>query len=67
MRQQLTLRLSEEEVARLDAAARRLHVDRASLIRAAALGVADVVLSERRPLVLGADPAEALRRTAERV
>ena len=45
MRSQITLRLSAEELAALDAAAARLRVDRATLIRASALGMADLVLA----------------------
>jgi len=67
MRPQTTLRLSAEEIALLDAAAQRLRLDRASLIRAAALGVADLVLEAARPLVLSVEPAALLRRVADRV
>jgi uncharacterized protein (DUF1778 family) len=67
MRDQITLRLSREEVATLDAAARRLRLDRASLIRAAALGVADLVLDSVAPLVLAVEPGALLRRMAERM
>jgi hypothetical protein len=67
MRPQTTLRLSPEEIARLDEAARRLHLDRAALIRAAALGVADLVCDSARPLVLAVEPAALLRRVAERL
>jgi uncharacterized protein (DUF1778 family) len=67
MRSQITLRLSPAEVARLDAAARRLHLDRAALIRAAALGTADLVLESAPPLVLAVQPENLLRRLAERV
>jgi len=64
LRPQITLRLSPEELARLDAAAARLHLDRAALIRAAALGAADVVLETARPLVLAVEPGALLRRLA---
>jgi hypothetical protein len=67
MRPQTTLRLSPAEIARLDEAARRLHLDRAALIRAAALGVADLVCDSARPLVLAVEPAALLRRVAERL
>ena len=67
MRTQLTLRLSREEVARLDAAAGRLHLDRAALIRAAALGAAELVLEAARPLVLAVEPGALLRRLADHV
>jgi uncharacterized protein (DUF1778 family) len=67
VRSQITLRLSSAEVARLDAAARRLHLDRAALIRAAALGTADLVLDSAPPLVLAVQPESLLRRLAERV
>lgn len=67
MRTQLTLRLSREEVARLDAAAGRLHLDRAALIRAAALGAAELVLEAARPLVLAVEPSALLRRLADHV
>lgn len=67
MRMQLTLRLSREEVARLDAAAGRLHLDRAALMRAAALGAADLVLEAARPLVLAVEPGALLRRIADHV
>jgi len=67
MRPQTTLRLSAEEIARLDEAARRLRLDRAALIRAAALGVADLVCESARPLVLAVEPAALLRRVADRL
>lgn len=67
MRPQTTLRLSREELARLDAAAARLHLERAALIRAAALGAADIVLEAARPLVLAVEPAALLRRVAARL
>jgi len=67
VRPQTTLRLSSEEVALLDAAARRLHLDRASLIRAAALSVAELVCDSTQPLVLAVEPAALLRRVADRV
>ncbi len=67
MRTQLTLRLSREEVALLDAAAGRLHLDRAALIRAAALGAAELVLETARPLVLAVEPSALLRRVADHV
>jgi uncharacterized protein (DUF1778 family) len=67
MRPQTTLRLSPEEIALLDTAARRLHLDRAALIRAAALGVAELVCDSARPLVLAVEPATLLRRVADRI
>src|SRR5688572_20930676 len=67
VREQITLRLSAAELATLEAAAARLHLDRASLIRAAALGLADLVLSSAPPLVLLAEPEALLRRTAARL
>ena len=67
MRPQTTLRLSQEEIALLDVAARRLHLDRASLIRAAALSVAELVCDSTRPLLLAVEPAALLRRLAHRV
>lgn len=67
MRAQTTLRLSPEELELLDRAARRLHLDRASLIRAAALGVAELVLEEAAPLVLAVRPGTVLRRIAGRL
>ena len=67
MRTQITLRLSRDEVALLDAAAGRLHLDRAALIRAAALGAAEVVLEAARPLVLAVEPSALLRRLAGHV
>ncbi len=67
MRTQLTLRLSREEVALLDAAAGRLHLDRAALIRAAALGAAELVLETARPLMLAVEPSTLLRRLADHV
>ena len=67
MRSQITLRLSAEELAALDAAAARLRVDRATLIRASALGMADLVLATAPPLVLMAEPAELLSRAAARL
>jgi uncharacterized protein (DUF1778 family) len=67
VRPQTTLRLSQQEIALLDAAARRLHLDRASLIRAAALSVAELVCDAARPLVLAVEPAALLRRVADRV
>lgn len=65
MRTQTTLRLSAGELATLDAAARRLHLDRAALIRSAALSVAELILARTRPLVLAAEPAAVLRRAAD--
>ena len=65
MRPQTTLRLSAEETALLDAAARRLHLDRASFIRAAALGAAELALEAAQPLVVAVDPSALLRRAAE--
>ena len=67
MRLQTTLRLSAAELARLDTAARRLRLERAALIRAAALGVADLVCESARPLVLAVEPAALLRRLADRL
>jgi hypothetical protein len=67
MRSQITLRLSAAEVAKLDAAARRLHLDRAALIRAAALGTADLVLDSAPPLLLAVEPASLLRRLADQI
>ena len=67
VRTQLTLRLSREEVALVDAAAGRLHLDRAALIRAAALGAAELVLETARPLVLAVEPSALLRRVADHV
>jgi uncharacterized protein (DUF1778 family) len=67
VRPQITLRLSAEETALLDAAARRLRLDRASFIRAVALGAAELALESARPLVLATEPAALLRRAAERL
>jgi uncharacterized protein (DUF1778 family) len=67
MRPQITLRLSREELSRLDAAAARLHLDRAALIRAAALATAELVLETARPLVLAVEPGSLLRRVAARL
>jgi hypothetical protein len=67
MRDQITLRLSAAELATLEAAAARLHLDRAALIRAAALGLAELVLATAPPLVLLAEPAALMRRVAARV
>ena len=64
VRPQTTLRLSADETALLDAAVRRLHLDRASFIRAAALGAAELVLEGAHPLVLAVAPAALLRRAA---
>ena len=64
MRPQTTLRLSSEETALLDAAARRLRLDRASFIRAVALGAAELALESAQPLVLAVEPAALLRRAA---
>ncbi len=64
MRPQITLRLSAEETALLDAAARRLRLDRASFIRAVALGAAELALEGTQPLVVAVDPAALLRRAA---
>ena len=66
MRPQTTLRLSAEETALLDAAARRLRLDRASFIRAVALGAAELVLESAPPLVLAVAPAALLRQAAAR-
>ena len=67
VRSQITLRLSPAELATLDAAAARLRVDRASLIRAAALGLAEVALEATPPLLLMADPRAVLLRAAARL
>lgn len=67
MRPQITLRLSREELARIDAAAARLHLERAALIRAAALGAAELVLETARPLVLAVEPGALLRRAADQL
>src|SRR5262245_46125344 len=67
MRPQTTLRLSAEEMALLDRAARRLRLERASFIRAVALGAAELVLERALPLVLAVDPAALLRRAAARL
>lgn len=67
MRSQTTLRLAPTELELLDEAARRLHLDRASLIRAAALGVAELVLAAAAPLLLAVEPASALERAARRL
>ncbi|MEB2344602.1 MAG: hypothetical protein OZ948_07680 [Deltaproteobacteria bacterium] len=67
VRPQITLRLSREELGRLDAAAARLHLERAALIRAAALGAAELVLEAARPLVLAVEPSALLRRAAEQL
>lgn len=67
MRPQITLRLSGDELARLDAAAARLHLERAALIRAAALGAAELVLETARPLVLAVEPSALLRRVADQL
>ena len=64
MRPQTTLRLSAEETALLDAAARRLRLDRAAFIRAVALGAAELALEAAPPLVLAVEPAALLRRAA---
>jgi uncharacterized protein (DUF1778 family) len=64
VRPQTTLRLSAEETALLDAAARRLRLDRAAFVRSVALGAAELVLESARPLVLAVDPAALLRRAA---
>jgi uncharacterized protein (DUF1778 family) len=65
LRPQTTLRLSAEETALLDAAARRLRLDRASFIRAVALGAAELALRSARPLVLAVEPSALLRQAAE--
>jgi uncharacterized protein (DUF1778 family) len=67
MRAQTTLRLSEAETETIDSAAHRLHLDRAAFIRSAALGLAELVLAETRPLVLAVEPSEMLRRAADRL
>jgi uncharacterized protein (DUF1778 family) len=67
VRPQITLRLSAEETALLDAAARRLRLDRASFIRAVALGAAELALESAQPLVLATEPGALLRRAAERL
>lgn len=67
VRPQTTLRLSAGETALLDEAARRLHLDRSGLIRAAALSVAELVCESARPLVLAVAPEALLRRVADRL
>ena len=67
MRPQTTLRLSTEETALIDAAARRLRLDRASFIRAVALGAAELALESAQPLVLAVEPAALLRRAATKL
>ena len=67
MRPQTTLRLSPEETALIDAAARRLRLDRASFIRAVALGAAELALENAQPLVLAVEPAALLRRAATKL
>ena len=67
MRSQTTIRLSAEEAALLDAAARRLRLERATFIRAVALGAAELALESARPLVLAVGPAALLRRAAARL
>ncbi len=67
MRFQTTLRVSRRELDLLDAAAHRLRLDRAALIRAAALGTADLVLEAARPLLLSVEPALLLERMSERL
>jgi uncharacterized protein (DUF1778 family) len=67
VRPQTTLRLSAEETALIDAAARRLRLDRASFIRAVALGAAELALESAQPLVLSVEPAALLRRAATRL
>jgi uncharacterized protein (DUF1778 family) len=67
VRAQTTLRLAPEETALLDAAARRLHLDRAALVRAAALAVAELVVGAARPLVVAVEPATLLRQVARRL
>jgi uncharacterized protein (DUF1778 family) len=67
VRPQTTLRLSADETALLDAAVRRLHLDRASFIRAVALGAAELVLETAQPLVLAVGPAALLRHAAAHV
>jgi len=67
MRPQTTIRLSAEETALLDAAARRLRLDRAAFIRAVALGAAELALESAQPLVLAVEPAALLRHAAARL
>jgi uncharacterized protein (DUF1778 family) len=67
VRPQITLRLSADETALLDAAAGRLRLDRASFIRAVALGAAELALESAQPLVLATEPAALLRRAAARL
>ncbi len=67
MRAQTTLRLSPDELRTLDAAARRLHLDRAALVRAAALGLAELVLERTDPLILAVEPSALLARVAGRL
>jgi len=64
VRAQTTIRLSSAEAALLDAAARRLRLERATFIRAVALGAAELALESARPLVLAVGPAALLRRAA---
>jgi uncharacterized protein (DUF1778 family) len=64
VRPQTTLRLSPDETALIDRAARRLRLDRASFIRAVALGAAEIALESAHPLVLAVEPAALLRRAA---
>jgi uncharacterized protein (DUF1778 family) len=67
VRAQTTLRLAADELELLDAAARRLHLDRAALVRAAALAVAELVLATGRPLVVAVEPATLLHQVARRL
>lgn len=67
MRSQTTLRLSPEELRTLDAAARRLHLDRAALIRASAVALAQLILERTDPLVLAVEPSALLERLAGRL
>jgi uncharacterized protein (DUF1778 family) len=67
VRSQTTLRLSPEELRTLDAAARRLHLDRAALIRASAVALAQLILERTDPLVLAVEPSALLERLAGRL
>jgi hypothetical protein len=67
VRTQTTLRLSEDELRTLDRAARRLHLDRAALMRAAAVALAELVLDRADPLLLAVEPAALLERVARRL
>ncbi len=66
-RAQFTVRLSADEVRALDRAARALHLDRTSFVRAAALGLSDLVLRRGEPLTLAPSPAAALRAILKKI